>query len=47
MGQAGQLTRIAGSDLGAPITFAAGQKASAPGQLTAAQVKAVLDVLYS
>lgn len=46
MGQAGQLTRIAGSDLGAPITFAAGQKASAPGQLTAAQVKAVLDVLY-
>lgn len=47
MGQAGQLTRIVGSDLGAPITFAAGQKASAPGQLTAAQVKAVLDVLYS
>lgn len=46
MGQAGQLTRIAGSDLGAPITFAAGKEASAPGQLTAAQVKAVLDVLY-
>ena len=47
MGQAGQLTRIAGSDLGSPLTFAAGKEASAPGQLTATQVKAVLDVLYN
>ena len=46
MGEVGQLTRLAGNTLGAPLTFAAGKEASAPGQLTAAEVKSVLDVLY-
>lgn len=46
MGEVGQLTRLAGNTLGAPLTFAAGKEASAPGQLTAEEVKSVLDVLY-
>ena len=46
MGEVGQLIRLAGNLLGAPLTFAAGLEASAPGQLTAKDAKAVLDVLY-
>ena len=46
MGEMGQLTRMAGNTLGAPLTFAAGKEASAPGQLTAEEVKSVLDVMY-
>ncbi len=46
MGALGQLTRIAGNDLGGPLTFAAGQKASAPGQLSAKDAKGVLELLY-
>ncbi len=46
MGDMGQLTRLAGNALGAPFTFAAGKEASAPGQLTAVEVKKIFDVLY-
>lgn len=46
MGELGQLTRIAGNQMGAPMTFAAGLEASAPGQLTAAEVKTIIDVMY-
>ncbi len=46
MGALGQLTRIAGNDLGGPLTFAAGEKASAPGQLAAREAKGVLELLY-
>ncbi len=46
MGSLGQLSRIAGNDLGGPLTFAAGQKASAPGQLSAKDAKGVLEMLY-
>ena len=46
MGPLGVLTRAAGNRMGGPLTFAAGKEASAPGQLTAAEMKQVLDVLY-
>ena len=46
MGPLGILTRAAGNCMGGPITFAAGKEASAPGQLTASEMKQVLDVLY-
>ncbi len=46
MGALGQLTRIAGTNLGGPLTFAAGQQASAPGQLAAGEAMGVLKLLY-
>ena len=46
MGELGQLTRLAGNQLGAPLTFAAGLEASAPGQLTAKEAKEIVDVMY-
>lgn len=46
MGPLGILTRAAGNHLGAPLTFAAGKEASAPGQLTADEARKVLDILY-
>ncbi len=46
MGALGVLTRLAGNDLGGPLTFAAGQAASAPGQLTAQDEKRVIELLY-
>lgn len=46
MGGPGQLTRVAGCEMGAPLTFASGETASAPGQLSAKDAKAVLGVLY-
>lgn len=47
MGPLGVLTRAAGNYMGGPITFAAGKEASAPGQLTANEMRQVLDVLYN
>lgn len=47
MGPMGVLTRAAGNYMGGPITFAAGKEASAPGQLTAKEMRQVLDVLYN
>ena len=46
MGPLGVLTRVAGNHLGAPLTFAAGREASAPGQLTVEDAGRVLDILY-
>lgn len=46
MGKAGCLTRLAGPRLGAPATFAAGCKASAPGQIPLPLMKDILDALY-
>lgn len=46
MGGIGKVTRVSGNSLGAPITYAAGKEASAPGQLTCQEADAVLNVLY-
>lgn len=46
MGPSGVLTRVAGNHLGAPLTFAAGKEASAPGQLTVEEARALLEILY-
>lgn len=46
MGPLGVLTRVAGNGLGAPLTFAAGKEASAPGQLTVEEARTVLGILY-
>ncbi len=46
MGEAGQVTRVAGGLFGSAITFAAGGVSSAPGQLPLEDVRRVLDVLY-
>lgn len=45
MGELGRATRLIGGDFGSAATFAALDGASAPGQLSAAQVGAVLDIL--
>ncbi|WP_115727040.1 type I 3-dehydroquinate dehydratase [Actinomyces culturomici] len=45
MGGAGALTRLAGSLMGSAATFASVGTASAPGQFTAAQTRAVLDLV--
>ena len=46
MGPLGVLTRVAGNNLGAPLTFAAGKEASAPGQLTVEEARTLLGILY-
>ena len=46
MGPLGVLTRVAGNGLGAPLTFAAGKEASAPGQLTVEEARTLLEILY-
>ena len=46
MGPSGVLTRVAGNRLGAPLTFAAGKEASAPGQLTVEEARTLLEILY-
>lgn len=46
MGKLGMITRLAGNDLGAPLTFASGREASAPGQLSAADAKSMVNILY-
>ena len=45
MGDTGRLSRIAGSLTGSCITFGAGTEPSAPGQLGAAELKNMLDIL--
>ncbi len=45
MGPIGQLSRVAGSVTGSAVTFGAGAEASAPGQLGAAELKQILDIL--
>jgi 3-dehydroquinate dehydratase-1 len=42
MSALGAITRLAGSAFGSAVTFAAGQAASAPGQIPAAQLQALL-----
>ncbi len=45
MSEIGRLSRAAGSFTGSCITFGAGARASAPGQLGAAELRQVLDIL--
>lgn len=46
MGEIGGLTRLAGGLFGSDITFAVGQKSSAPGQIPIDQLKRAMAVLY-
>lgn len=46
MGELGTNTRVCGGEFGSVITFAAGKKASAPGQIGAVQLKMLLDKYY-
>ena len=45
MGRLGQLSRIGGGLTGSVISFAAGPRPSAPGQLMAADLRSILDIL--
>jgi len=46
MGEIGGLTRLAGGLFGSDITFAVGQKSSAPGQIPIGKLKQAMAVLY-
>ena len=46
MGELGTNTRVCGGEFGSVMTFAAGKKASAPGQIGAVQLKQLLDKYY-
>ncbi|HIX29212.1 MAG TPA: type I 3-dehydroquinate dehydratase [Candidatus Blautia stercoravium] len=46
MGQMGMATRFLGEDFGSCITFAAGLQASAPGQIPAEKLRALLNTLH-
>ncbi len=46
MGQEGRITRLAGGLFGSDITFAAGSRSSAPGQLPIADLKTGMAVIY-
>ena len=46
MGRMGAISRITGELFGSCITFAAGEKASAPGQLPYAEAEAALDFIH-
>lgn len=46
MGPLGLISRLAGETFGSAITFGAGEKASAPGQLPAGQLEKVLDAIH-
>ena len=46
MGELGANTRVCGGEFGSVMTFAAGKKASAPGQIGAVQLKMLLDKYY-
>lgn len=46
MGELGANTRVCGGEFGSVITFASGKKASAPGQISAEQLKLLLDKYY-
>lgn len=47
MGKAGMLSRICGEFTGSCITFAAGQKASAPGQIEAEKLRKILEDIHA
>lgn len=47
MGELGTNTRVCGGEFGSVITFAAGKRASAPGQVSAEHLKMLLDKYYS
>lgn len=46
MGPMGLISRLAGETFGSAITFGAGAKASAPGQMPAEQLEKVLDAIH-
>ena len=46
MGALGLISRLAGETFGSALTFGAGEKASAPGQIPAKQLKDVLDIIH-
>jgi 3-dehydroquinate dehydratase-1 len=46
MGGTGVLSRLAGEVFGSALTFGAGKKASAPGQIPVDELKAVLEILH-
>ena len=46
MGPLGLISRLAGETFGSSLTFGAGEKASAPGQIPAKQIKDVLDLIH-
>jgi len=46
MGPLGLISRLAGETFGSALTFGAGEKASAPGQIPAKQLKEVLDLIH-
>jgi 3-dehydroquinate dehydratase-1 len=47
MGKYGAITRLAGGLFGSALTFAKGQNASAPGQISVQDLKAVLDIIHN
>jgi 3-dehydroquinate dehydratase len=46
MGETGQTSRVCGGEFGSVITFAAGVKGTAPGQMEAGKLKQALDEYY-
>lgn len=46
MGPLGLISRLSGETFGSALTFGAGEKASAPGQMPAKQLKMVLDAIH-
>lgn len=46
MGPLGLISRLAGETFGSALTFGAGEKASAPGQMPARQLQMVLDAIH-
>lgn len=46
MGELGKITRVSGSYFGSCMTFSIGSRASAPGQIPAEEMRAVLQDLY-
>lgn len=46
MGPMGVISRLAGESFGSALTFGAGEKASAPGQIPAKELKEVLDIIH-
>ncbi|MEJ8307023.1 type I 3-dehydroquinate dehydratase [Saccharibacillus sacchari] len=47
MDKAGVISRVAGGTFGSALTFGAAKNASAPGQLAAAELKGILNALYT
>lgn len=46
MGSIGEISRLCGGIFGSAVTFAAGQQASAPGQVQIDDVKTILNIIY-